>query len=126
MRALLVLVMLVVGGQVALAGPGKRHAPESAPETAIPDVLARLRQARVATNALQDKLRLSTAQLMAFKACTVAEVRDLSRATTAAHIARAKRRHMLAAGRIFNAWQFQQYLDVRHDFAERLLFAEEM
>ncbi|GAA4350970.1 hypothetical protein GCM10023185_09240 [Hymenobacter saemangeumensis] len=122
-RTLFVLLFLVVADRVALATgfePGARS--ESSADLLVSGPSVQAKHARQATLALQDKLRLTTAQVLAFQACTQHELQALTLADSPSDIARAQRRHMLAAGRILNAWQFQQYLELRQELVEQQLF----
>jgi|GEM_PF-4546350 len=126
-RALSLLMFLFAASfaqPVAAASFGSHVRPDAALERPAPSLSGKAQQTQLAAQALQDRLRLSTGQVQALKACTVVELRELGLATTPAQVARAQRQHLRAAGRILTPSQLQQFLELRQDFTDKLLFAD--
>jgi hypothetical protein len=121
LRFILVLVALVVCGQSAQAGHGRRPAAEGRNEAPTPSLSAQVQQASRAIISLQDALRLSQAQLKAFDACAVVALRDLALATTPNDLALAQRHYLLAVGRVLSPSQFTHYLSLHPRFSDALL-----
>jgi hypothetical protein len=121
LRFILALLALVVFGQSAQAGHGRRPADEGRNEAPTPSLSAQVQQASRAIISLQDALRLSQAQLKAFDACAVVALRDLALATTPNDLAQAQRHYLLAVGRVLSPSQFTHYLSLHPRFSDALL-----
>jgi hypothetical protein len=122
LRFALVLVVLVVFGQSAQAGHGRRPAAaEGRNEIPVPSLSTQVQQANRAIISLQDALRLSQAQIKAFDACAVVALRDLTLATDPDGLVQAQRHYLLSVGRVLSPSQFTHYLTLHSSFTAALL-----
>lgn len=122
------LVLLLAIGATA-AGAKPRPKPrlrtaaqtEACNETVAPGFSGQVREARRITNFLLDALVLSTAQLRALEACTVAERAALALAVTDADVAQAQQQYLLNVRRVLARSQLHSYVALRQQLAGTML-----